>query len=388
VSLPFPLLTSHPTLDIERVEVLKGPQGTLFGENSTGGAINFIAAKPTAAFATGWDLTYGRFNRTEIDGFVSGAVASDLNMRLAVSEDTGSDWQYSYTRDSYLGAMHVFNGRLIADWKPLDALRFEFNVNGWVDKSDPQAAQFYKLDLQIPGAAPAALVNYPIAPQNDRAADWAPDGPHGDQTLFQTSVRTEYDVSAAATITSLSSYVHGTRHDVLDPDGMAIDGYEYLPVGSINALSEELRIANSSAERLRYTFGGLFEHQQVLDNGILTYADSSLAHAYGFSDNGLVSNQIMTNAAGFGNLDFDLADTNTLKVGARFTQSNRSDLGCAYDPRRWPYCCIFHVSFVSGSGHADPADPARSMHELEHRVPAERVLRKTRSEQRVVAHWR
>jgi iron complex outermembrane recepter protein len=357
VPLPFPLLTSHTTLDIERVEVLKGPQGTLFGQNSTGGAINFVAAKPTDFFTAGWDLTYGRFNRAAIDGFVSGPVTSTLAVRAAVSEETGGDWQKSYTRNDTLGAMHVFNGRLIADWKPLDALRFEFNVNGWVDKSEPQAAQLFKLNIQNPAVAPPALVNYPLAPENARSADWGPARPSGDQTLFQTSIRTEFDVTSDATITSLTSYVHGTRHDVLEPDGMSIDGYGLLPVGSINGLSEELRIANSDADRLRYTFGGMFEHQQVLDNGVLTFADSSLAHAFGFADNGLISNQIMTNAAIFGNLEFDVTAKNTLKAGARFTQSDRKDLGCTYDPGDGKIAGFF--TFLSSLVRGTPTTPIK-----------------------------
>ena len=60
--LPFSALTQGVILDIARVEVLKGPQGTLFGQNSTGGAVNYIANKPTTEFESGIDLSYGRFN--------------------------------------------------------------------------------------------------------------------------------------------------------------------------------------------------------------------------------------------------------------------------------------------------------------------------------------
>jgi len=355
VSLPFPLLTSHPDLDIERVEVLKGPQGTLFGQNSTGGAINFIAAKPTDFFTTGWNVTYGRFNRASVDGFVSGPLSDTLSVRVAVSEQVGSDWQQSYTRAASLGAMHVTIARLIADWKPVDGLRFEFNVNGWVDKSDPQAAQFYRLDLQLAATAPPALVNYPIAPQRATAADWGPQRPTGDQTVFQGSLRTEYDVTSDATITSLTSYVNGTRNDVLDPDGMAIDGYGLYAAGSIHSVSQELRIANANTDRLRYTAGGLFEHQDVYDHGILTYADSSIPGAFGFADNGMRSDQRMTNGAGFGNLDFDVTGKNTLKAGARFTQADRTDVGCTYDPGDGHIAATF--TYLSSKLRGTPTTP-------------------------------
>jgi outer membrane receptor protein involved in Fe transport len=79
--LPFPVLTSLTAFDLERVEVLKGPQGTLFGNNATGGAINYIAAKPTSTFQAGGSIGYGRFNAISAEGYVFGRMAARLHLR-------------------------------------------------------------------------------------------------------------------------------------------------------------------------------------------------------------------------------------------------------------------------------------------------------------------
>ncbi|HKR93035.1 TonB-dependent receptor plug domain-containing protein, partial [Novosphingobium sp.] len=84
VPLPYAAQTLGAPLDLERVEVLKGPQGTLFGSNATGGAINYIAAKPTDSLSYGGRVSYGRFNTADLSGFVSGPLTSTLNARLAV----------------------------------------------------------------------------------------------------------------------------------------------------------------------------------------------------------------------------------------------------------------------------------------------------------------
>ncbi len=329
--LAFPLLTSHTGLDLERVEVLKGPQGILFGQNSTGGAIDFVAAKPTANLHYGADLSYGRFNRAKAEAFISGPLSDTLKARIAGSVEHGDDWQYSYTRKDSLGKIRTYIGRLLLDWQPDDRLHIELNVNGWVDRSDPQAAQFFKLSPQLPPTA--ALQAYPTAPQTARAADWGTgtDRPRGDQHLFQTALRAEWN-AGPATITSLTSYVYAKRNDQLDPDGMRLQGYTLLAQGKINDFFQELRIANAAGNKVRYTVGGNYEHSHVLDNGYLTFADSTIPPAYGFATNGLVSDQRIRSGAVFGNLDIDLLSKLTLKLGARYTKTTREDSGCTYDP--------------------------------------------------------
>ncbi len=80
------LMQAHrfPLFDIERVEILKGPQGTLFGRNATGGLAHYITRRPTEAFRAYSDFTYGSFNQTRFEGAVSGPISGNLSARAAV----------------------------------------------------------------------------------------------------------------------------------------------------------------------------------------------------------------------------------------------------------------------------------------------------------------
>lgn len=352
--LAFPLLTNHTGLDLERVEVLKGPQGILFGQNSTGGAINFIAAKPTANLHYGADLTFGRFNRAKLEAFVSGPLSGTLKARIAASVERGDEWQYSYTRDDELGKISTFIGRVLVDWQPADRLNLRLSVNGWTDKSDPQAAQYFKLSPQLPPTP--ALIAYPLAPARPRAADWGTgaDRPKGDQDLIQASLRGEWEFGSA-TLTSLSSYVRATRNDQLDPDGMALQGYTLLAQGKIEDYFQELRLANDAGERIRYTVGANYEYSDVFDNGLLTYADSTIPPAFGFARNGMVSDQQIKSGAAFANVEADVGSRVTLKGGLRYTKVNRKFSGCTYDPGDGAIAATF--TFLSSLLRGTPTPP-------------------------------
>src|SRR5690606_36266074 len=140
--MPFPVLASHAAYALERVEVHKSPQGILFGQNSTGGAINVIAAKPGDELEAGADVSYSRFNKVEMNGFVSGPLTDTIGARLAVTGVNSDDWQRSTSRDDENGAEEYQAARLILTFEPTDTASYLFNINGWNDKSDPQAQQF------------------------------------------------------------------------------------------------------------------------------------------------------------------------------------------------------------------------------------------------------
>ncbi len=334
VPLAFPVLTKLTAFDLERIEVLKGPQGTLFGQNSTGGAINYIAAKPTEEFRAGASLTYGRFNTIESEAYISGPLAPNLTARLSGRIAHGDAWQVNYVRDDKTGKTETYAGRLLIDWEPSDRLRFSLNVNGWKDKSDPITPQYTAPFPQQPQAAPDYFMNYPVAPDKPRAADWSLDNePFANNRLYQIALRTDWDVADDITLTSISAYVNFRKNQSEDVDGTSLDIIQfYSDKGYIKSFSQELRLANGGQAPLRWVVGGNYEYTKTLEDLQQTFSDSSTTAALAFFAAGFRNKQKLENYAAFGNVEYDVSPQFTLKAGARYTKANRSSENCGYDP--------------------------------------------------------
>lgn len=374
--LPLPVMTSLTAFDLERVEVLKGPQGTLFGNNATGGAINFIAAKPTDEFHAGVNLGYARFNTVDASGYVSGPLGETLNARLAVKATKGDEWQKSYTRDDKLGEANRIAGRFLLEWKPSDRLTMNLNVNGWRDRSEPQAGALYndyadtatyKRDAQgnlVPGGSiqnpyiaaigvltgdkdlfgnPRAVIingvptttvgspfsNYPTAPKNPRAADWTPDKrPYANNRFWQVALRTDYDVTDTIQLTSITDYARYFHLNGTEADGTSFNAIDLVrDWGKIETFAQELRLASTDTDSpLRWVVGANYERtsaDETIDN---TYYDASTSHGgqfQGFTANTYTSFQDMENWAVFANAEFRISDLINLRGGIRYTEAER-----------------------------------------------------------------
>ena len=128
-SFPYPYMGNGLIHDLERVEVLKGPQGTLYGRNTTGGLVNFITNRPTDEFEASITARVGNYESYGIDGFVSGPISDSWGARLAFSTlNANKGWQESVSRPGDRnGEKDRVSGRLLLDFDPSD--RFSANLN-------------------------------------------------------------------------------------------------------------------------------------------------------------------------------------------------------------------------------------------------------------------
>ena len=338
VPLPYSVLTRGATLDLERVEVLKGPQGTLFGQNSTGGAINYIAAKPTDSLHAGMTLGYSRFDRVEAEGFVSGPLGPTLSARIAVRHESQDGWQKSYTRNDTLGDANFNNARFLLDWKPSSAVRFELNVSGWHDRSETQAMQFEAFTPSNPNPQPInqqvfdAIANYPIAPRNDRAADWdAGSSYRRNDKFYLLSLHGDWDIAPDTTITSITSYSHYTTRSPFDVDGTDYPNLDIFKIGLLKSFSQELRLAGKFGA-LRYTLGANYQHEVADESDRDVFrATNVFVGPFYFPDGTLIDKQRVKTKSVFGDLRYALTDSLTAQISGRYSDQHRHFAGCYAD---------------------------------------------------------
>jgi iron complex outermembrane recepter protein len=370
VQLPFSATTRGIAFDVQRVEVLKGPQGTLFGQNTTGGAINYIVNKPTDEFAAGLDFEYGRFDRIDTQGFISGPIGGGFKARLAVRGVHSGPWQKSYTRNDSLGRERQLQGRFQLEYDNGGALRLLFNANGWIDKGETQAAQLQSDTCAVTpsaGCGSVASINfagYPTAPQNARAADWGYGiyrdfssfnattdystfnyttrgqlgrRPKRDDRFYQLSLRADLDLNDSLTLTSITAYSDYDTDSVQDFDGTPFASVDTNTSGYIRDFNTELRLA-ADLDRANIIVGGNYNKAKTFDRLFYNFSQGPSADplwpipgapkgqlTFNYSD------QDIDAYAVFANVEFELTDSLTVLGGARYTNTKRDFEGCTND---------------------------------------------------------
>lgn len=348
IPLPFPVMSAGVALDLQRVEVLKGPQGTLFGQNSTGGAVNYIAAKPSADFSSSIKLGYGSFNERSAGGYVTGPLTNTLNARLAFKTERRAPSQFSPATGKELGRIDKSAARLMLDWQAGSDLKVALNLNGNEDKSELRSAQFVSVNfLQnataalLPPAIKSQIQHYQPPGMDNRAADWGPGTPKQDNWMTQAASRIDYNLAGDTQLSYLVSRAHFRMQRLSDTDGMVLNNFDVTTKGEISSNTHELRLGGKSLGRqLKWLVGANYEKSTVdqldhlkLDDASNSYglalASKNPAAYFNTTDN--ASNQQFRSKAIFAALDYDITPTVVGHLAARRTQSRVDFVGCTRD---------------------------------------------------------
>ncbi|MDO7833731.1 TonB-dependent receptor [Sphingobium sp. HBC34] len=165
-----PTVLNAAVFDLERVEVLRGPQGTLYGRNSTGGAVNFITRKPGKEFAVNGSATYGNYNQVIAEGGVDLPLGSIGAIRLSgiYSDHKG----YNKHNNSYLtlpqftarqgrrsGDDHTWGGRATLRLTPADGLTIDATYEHVEQKIIPSSQAYANLNLPANGPGANCQLN-------------------------------------------------------------------------------------------------------------------------------------------------------------------------------------------------------------------------------------
>ncbi len=340
VYLSSPASQTFSTFDLQRIEVLKGPQGTLYGRNASGGAINFISNQPTDYLTGNLHAEYSSFNTVNVEGAVGGRLLPDLDGRFAFVKNNSD----GYVNNSLTGqkANGANNGavRLMLRYQPTDKFKVLFNLHaGWVDNLPDQ---YWRGGAYVPGSepgAPALCAASQIFAGGcvDLYGNTTPSFHHANNYRREhlkannlgTSLRADYTLGSI-TYTSITAFEHLDR---IDPDPTDAGPIPLLSINfgvRSNEITQEFR-ASQTKDRYNWVAGGYFLHEDLRQNqplfslaGVNQVYGPGAGAAFGAFNAFDQSHQVTNAVALYGQGDYAVTDKLKLTLGGRLTQEKKT----------------------------------------------------------------
>ena len=277
VPVRFPIQTQGQIFDLARVEVLRGPQGTLYGLNTTGGAVNFISNRPTQDVHAGVDFSYGSHDAFEAEGYASGALADGLRARVSVDTEQGGAWQRDRLTGAALGDKRRSAVRLQLEWDAASNTNLRLTLHGSEDKSDAYGTQLIAPFIPTPYAqsptrpvipadtspyatgwslSPAFAQTVGIAPNTKPGVDNWNDGANLDINV---------DLGPAK-LTSITAYDKFVRRELNDWDATQYFESDIYFRDDVEVFSEELRLASTVTGPLSWVTGVYYADDKLHEN--------------------------------------------------------------------------------------------------------------------------
>ncbi|WP_317930246.1 TonB-dependent receptor [Halioxenophilus sp. WMMB6] len=319
VYLASPSTHSMALFDLQRIEVLRGPQGTLYGRNATAGAVNYIAAKPSDEFSAVLEAGVYSFNGWQTQGYVTGAVSDSVRLRLSGTAKQDDGWMKNRLSGEWVNDTDSYAYRAQLDWSMTDSLSLLLTLHQSRDTSLGFAYQMEgTVDPQTftTDCSPAErhdCVNF------DGYRD--PDGDDFTEGDFDLVGKADYRSDGVAAridwsfagydLRSITAYEHFERYHVEDADASPSVFSHNIYADELQSLSQELRLSSPVASPVRW-IAGLYMAQDELP------ADNF----YNFFGYWTQQNyQQDTNSyAAYANSEYEIADNLLLTTGVRYTR--------------------------------------------------------------------
>ncbi len=255
--------------DLDRVEVLRGPQGTLYGRNTTGGAINFITRKPDLDGANGYlTLGYSNYNTLKIEGAAEATLIPDvLGIRLAGTRSKGEGYTFNPTLNRDFATTSSIAGRASLRWRPTETI--DVNFKGYIAENDPEQDLPYGIGYLTGRTNAAGYSRFSARPelggrtlrQNEIQSDTGGEYFTASRGL---SLTISAELSDTLTLTSITGYDYGKyRLSPFDCDGSPVDICAIRYNSQSKNFNQDFRLSFDK-DRLK-VIGGLYYGRDEID---------------------------------------------------------------------------------------------------------------------------
>lgn len=316
--------------DIERVEVNRGPQGTLFGRNAVAGTVNVITRNPTDTLSGYLNAEFGNYQTANIDGAISGPIADGLSARVAVQSRNHSGYDYNVPHDIDINNQNSLAMRGKLKFDKLD--NFTAILSADYARSRDRAGPLF-VGIELPGLPIAANVLGGQLSDGVSRHSYSGQIPFEAKTSYGFTLDMNVNFGDGLTLASLSNY-RKSDYDYRQDDTSNIPGVgpvirSYVTENA-SQFSQELRLTKEFS-RGNIVLGGFFysqDYRTTGDNAALgqlggiigfpagSYLDVPGAYSQGFVQGGAVDTR---GVAGFGQITYEITDTTKLIVGARYS---------------------------------------------------------------------